>query len=278
MPERQLVINCDDYGSCFSANEGVQRALTQGVATSATLMVPCPWGYDGALRAKEHPEWAVGVHLTLTCEWARYRWRPLLSRERVPGLYDPAGFMWARTADVHSHATAEEAHAECVAQVEQAIGWGLRPSHLDSHMGASQTHPAFYEAYLAVAKRFGLPVRMAGPGDLAAAVERGQAWAAQARQAAADRGIRFTDDLVLGGRRPDEDARTHFLRVLRDLPPGSSEVLFHPAVASDELRAMTGHAAERAADLHLLTEDAEVRRTIQEQGIRLISYRDIAHG
>lgn len=272
---RRLILNCDDFGSCLAANEGVEQALTAGLATSATLMVPCPWAYDAALRARAHPTWAVGVHLTLTSEWPRYRWRPLLPRDRVPGLHDPDGFLWARTADVHAHASAEEALAESVAQIEQALAWGLRPTHLDSHMGVSQTEPAFYQAYLAAAARFSLPVRMAGADALARAVAGGQAWAATVRPAAAARGVRFPDDLLLeGSRSPDEDRRAYLLRRCRELGPGTSEMLFHPAVDSPELRAVTGGGQQRVEDLRLLT-DPLLGAELAGLGILRVSYRDL---
>ncbi|MFM7149301.1 MAG: ChbG/HpnK family deacetylase, partial [Gemmataceae bacterium] len=41
-----LVIHCDDLGMTRSANVGVYEALRNGVATSASLMVPAPWARD----------------------------------------------------------------------------------------------------------------------------------------------------------------------------------------------------------------------------------------
>lgn len=41
--ERLLIVNCDDVGSSHAANVATLQAMTQGVATSGTLMVPCPW-------------------------------------------------------------------------------------------------------------------------------------------------------------------------------------------------------------------------------------------
>ena len=274
--DRRLIINCDDFGSILAANEAVEQALSRGVATSATVMIPCPWAYDAVQRARAHPDWAVGVHLTLTGEWARYRWRPLLPRERVPGLYGPDGFMWPRVADVHAHASPGEALEECVAQVECALAWGLRPTHLDSHMGTLQTHPAFYAVYLEVAARFGLPVRMAGERELREAATAGQLWAQGVRAEARARGVRFANDLVMDGRRlPGEDARAFLLRVIAELPAGTTEVLLHPAVDGPELRAVTGGGQDRARDLHLLTEDREVREALAAAGVRLVSYRAV---
>ena len=40
--DRVLIINCDDLGSCHAANVGTYESLREGIATSATLMVPCP--------------------------------------------------------------------------------------------------------------------------------------------------------------------------------------------------------------------------------------------
>ena len=66
-PTRKLlIVNCDDLGSSRSANVAIYEALRDGVATSATLMVPCPWARDAAAMYRGED---VGVHLTLNAEW-----------------------------------------------------------------------------------------------------------------------------------------------------------------------------------------------------------------
>src|SRR3546814_6679143 len=50
--DRLLIINCDDLGSCHAANLGTYEALRDGLATSATLMVPCPCARDAASRPR----------------------------------------------------------------------------------------------------------------------------------------------------------------------------------------------------------------------------------
>jgi predicted glycoside hydrolase/deacetylase ChbG (UPF0249 family) len=64
--DRLLIINCDDLGSSHAANSGVFDALRNGLATSATLMVPCPWAREAAARYRGED---VGVHLTLNAEY-----------------------------------------------------------------------------------------------------------------------------------------------------------------------------------------------------------------
>ena len=59
--DRLLIVNCDDLGSSHAANVATSRAMIYGVATSATLMVPCPWAREAARMFKGM---AVGVHLS----------------------------------------------------------------------------------------------------------------------------------------------------------------------------------------------------------------------
>ena len=48
-PDAKLVIvSCDDLGSCHAANVGVYRAIRDGAATCASLMVPAPWARHAA--------------------------------------------------------------------------------------------------------------------------------------------------------------------------------------------------------------------------------------
>lgn len=66
---RYLIINCDDLGSSHAANVASLKAMDEGIATSATLMVPCPWAREAAEMFKGRD---VGVHLTLTAEYPGY--------------------------------------------------------------------------------------------------------------------------------------------------------------------------------------------------------------
>lgn len=113
--DRLLIVNCDDVGSSHSANVAALRAMTSGVATSASLMVPCPWAAEAARMFDGLP---VGVHLTLTSEHAGYRWRSLTGGA---SLRDASGFLPATTATALSQQDLDEVRAECRAQVDTAL-------------------------------------------------------------------------------------------------------------------------------------------------------------
>ena len=65
-------------------------------------MVPCPWFREIAEAAAADPVLDLGIHLTLTSEWANYRWAPISTVSRASGLIDDEGYFvfQARTDDM----------------------------------------------------------------------------------------------------------------------------------------------------------------------------------
>ena len=51
--------------------------LQEGVFTSSTILVTCPWFEEAAEFARNNPAADLGVHLTLTAEWDSYKWGPV---------------------------------------------------------------------------------------------------------------------------------------------------------------------------------------------------------
>ncbi|MBZ0254680.1 ChbG/HpnK family deacetylase, partial [bacterium] len=89
-----LIIHADDMGMCRSANQACMECLDKGIVTSASVMVPCPWFPQAAQYFRENPEADMGLHLTLTAEWKKYRWGPVASKSEVPGLIDLEGYLF----------------------------------------------------------------------------------------------------------------------------------------------------------------------------------------
>jgi len=257
--ERLLIINCDDLGSCHAANVGIYAALRDGVATSATLMVPCPWARDAAASYRGED---VGVHLTLNAEHDTYRWGPIT---HAPSLLDGDGGFPRTVTDVWDHADMDEVRRELRAQVERAILWGFDISHLDSHMGTLQLRPEFFDVYLELAVDFGLPLRLSG-----ASSERAIGF--PFRRLADEEGVVFPDHFVtvrgVGSRRTIEG-------VISTLRPGVTEVYVHPAVDAPELRALAADWEARVDDHALVTTDTGLRDALDRAGVQRIGYRPL---
>jgi chitin disaccharide deacetylase len=253
---RLLIVNCDDLGSSRAANVAIYEALRDGVATSATLMVPCPWARDAAAMYRGDD---VGVHLTLNAEWSNYRWGPIT---HSPSLLDGDGGFPRTVEDVWDHADLDEVRKECRAQVERAIYWGFDVSHLDAHMGTLQLRPAFFDAYLETAVDFGLPLRMAP-----AAAERliGFPFRRLAEQA----GVVFPDHFVY----TNVGSRAQITAAVESLRAGVTEIYVHPAVETDELCASHPDWPNRVDDHALVTSDPALADLIDRSGATLIGYR-----
>jgi len=92
-----LIIHADDLAVSHSEDAASFDALDKHAATSASIMVPCPWLTEVAAYAKSHPDADLGLHLTLTAEWKTDRWGPVESKDKVPSLLDPDGYLLARS-------------------------------------------------------------------------------------------------------------------------------------------------------------------------------------
>ena len=152
---RTLIIHHDDLGGSHGANMAFVELWDQGLATSGSVMVPCPWFPEIAAIARQRPELDLGVHLTLTSEFAPFRWRPLTGVQDN-GLCDADGFFWARVADARRADPAAVA-AELRAQIETALAAGIDVTHLDSHMG-TVWQPEFLEIFVSLGKEYRLPL------------------------------------------------------------------------------------------------------------------------
>ncbi len=264
-PDAKLVIvSADDLGMTHSGNVGVYDALRHGRATSASLMVPAPWGRDaaGGYRGDD-----IGVHLTLNAEWDTYRWGPIT---HSPSLLDGDGGFPRTLGDLWDHADLDEVRKECRAQVERAIYWGFDVSHLDSHLGVLQGRPEFFDVYVELALEFTLPLRLAGESAQ-------RAVGFPFRKLAAEEGLVFPDHYVSarpGGRRTIE-------RALFELAPGVTELQTHPAIDTEELRAACTDWPGRVEDHAYLRTDPSLADLVTRAGATLIGYRqlrDLARG
>jgi predicted glycoside hydrolase/deacetylase ChbG (UPF0249 family) len=254
---RIVIVNADDLGLCHAANVGVYDCLRTGTVTSATLMVPCPWARDAAVRYRGED---VGVHLTVNAEWERYRWGPIT---HAPSLLDGDGGFPRTIEDFWEHADVDEVRRECRAQIERAILWGFDVSHLDAHMGTLLLRPEFFDVYLELALDFGLPVRIADG-------RRPDRLGFPAREVAEDAGVVFVDR-VLSARRLG--ARNTIRSRLAALEPGITELRLHPAVDTPELRTLAADWEERVDDHRLVCGDGSLAKALEGSGVTLLGYR-----
>lgn len=255
---RLVIVSCDDLGSCHAANIGVYRALREGLATCASLMVPAPWARHAAMMYEGDD---IGVHLTLNAEHPLYRWGPIT---HSPSLLSGDGGFPREIDDLWEHADPTEVHRECRAQIERAILWGFDVSHLTPHLTAITLRPEFFDVYLDLAVEFALPIR------LPSTITEDRA-GFPFRRLAADEGVVFPDHF-------DHDwssgSRARVMRAFSDLRPGVTEIHVQPAIDTEEVRSLAGESANGwIDDLELMTNDRDLRELVERSGAVLIGYR-----
>ena len=268
--DKILIVNGDDTGMCHAANVATIESLEKGLMRSATIMVPCPWFPEIAAYAKQNPKQDFGIHLCHTSEWVKYRWGPVAARDKVPGLLDPEGYLWRGVEEVYKNAKPEEALSEGREQIKRALTAGIDVTHIDSHMGTLQLHPEYLKVYLHLAVEFDLPARMASQETLT------RAGHPELRQQFSARGILFPDYFVYDELKDEKDGVKDFwLRIVKNLKPGVTELYIHAALPTDELKAITGSWSTRAQEYEVFTNDEDMKRLIKEQNIILMGYRPI---
>jgi len=152
---RYLIIHADDGGLCHSVNRAIITALEIGIVTSTSLMPPSPQVKDIAQNLIQNPQFDVGIHLTLTCEYPHYSWKSISKSRQIKSIVDSNGNLKSKK-DFIKDATPEAVETEIRAQIESILNLGLRPSHLDTHQGTVFFNMKFLESYVRLALEYNM--------------------------------------------------------------------------------------------------------------------------
>jgi chitin disaccharide deacetylase len=276
--DRVVIFHADDVGMCQATITAYQDLQEAGLLSSAAVMLPCAWAPAAAQVIRSLPGADVGVHWTLTSEWTTYRWGPLTG-DGTSLLRDADGYFHAGV-DEARQADAATVRTELAAQLNRALGWGLDVTHVDAHMGAA-AHPKYLPDLMELALSHGLPPLF--PRQTAAAWQAAGLDGEDARQAEQaafaleERGVPLVDHLRMlpldtAGDHADHGALT--VQMLRDLPPGITHFILHPAHDTPELRAVCTDWPARVANYHALM-DPGLHREVHNLGVQVIGYRPL---
>jgi predicted glycoside hydrolase/deacetylase ChbG (UPF0249 family) len=234
-------------------NAGIVEACERGILRATTLMANGA-AFDDAVRlAHANPALDVGCHLVLVGGKS-------LARPGTPLPTTVRELVWAIALRRIS------VYAELSAQVRRVVEAGIQPTHLDMH---KHTHllPKVLKAAARVACEFGIPwvrrplgIPLLGRCIAAALVRRG---------------CRITDHFA-GFRETGRLDTAKLVELIRRLPEGTTELMCHPGRCTAELRAARTRLKEsREVELAALLAP-ESRQTLDEAGVALVSYRDLA--
>ncbi len=282
---RRLIVNADGFGFGRGATEGVFDALAGGFISSVSVNANFPEASRVQELIRRYPAVSVGVHLNPMVG------KPCLPADKVPSMVDPNG-------DFHGNAfpgllrrgriARTELKAELMEQIRRVREWaGERLTHLDSQ---GNRHLDYFDLFLELARETGVPrmrnnastICLESPRPRVSRWKtyliRPHVWLAhvyrkrQMRRARAA-GMRMADSLVTVGYAGvgNKTREENWIRILRNLPPGTHEIYCHPAHPDETLRRWSYYQDDRAAELAVLRAPA-LREEAARQKVELVTF------
>jgi predicted glycoside hydrolase/deacetylase ChbG (UPF0249 family) len=263
---RVLIVNCDDLGMHDAVNAAVVESIENGIASSCSLMVPCPAAADAMRLLRERPHIPFGIHLALIRDLPEYRWGPAAAKADVRSLLDPhtdelyVDTVAQRTA-LLATAKLAEVERELRAQINAVVDVGLAPTHLDWHCLADGGRADIFDLAMAFAEEYGLAARV---------------WLDAGRRKARDHGKPVVDNAFLDSYSVSLRGKAAtYARMLQDLPPGLNEWAVHPAHGTEQWQSIDPTGWQVRQSDHAFLTSPQAREILDHEGITVIDYRPL---
>jgi chitin disaccharide deacetylase len=275
--DRLAIIHTDDIGMCQASVQAYADLWENGTISSGAIMMPCPWAKTAAEFCKTHPGVDMGVHATLTAEWANYRWRPLSTVDPSTGMTDADGFLWRSSEEAQANGDQEAVMVELQTQVRKALEWGVDATHIDTHMG-TVAHPKFIPAYVQTGMQNRLPLMIPrGDSNVYQRIGLDEATAAMFANfvnSLEEQGLPLVDNMVGVPLDQPEGQLEIVKKMFSELPIGVTHFIIHPSVDTSELRAITPDWPSRVANYRTFM-SKELKEFLKNSGVHVIGYRDL---
>jgi len=263
-----LIIHGDDLGVTHAVNIASIDGLENGIMNSVSIMVPCPWFEEIADYFVKNPQHDYGLHLTLTAEWKHFKWDGLFDQHSSPGLHNEKGYLYEDVASVVQNASLEEVENEIRAQIDKALLSGLKPTHLDSHMGTLFAKKEFLQALVNLGEEYKMPVFLPVPEN--------HPWANEI----------LTKNSVIVNNLSMNDSHLkkteifeYYDNVIKNLKPGLNEIIVHLGKDNEELRATCIDHPYFGSEWRQFDWDyiksKHVQQLLKKNDIKLITWREI---
>lgn len=274
MAERVLVTVADDFGLSPRVNEAVEQAAEHGILRAASLMVAAPFAADAVARARRlEGRLRVGLHVVAVEGPA------MLPPAELTGLVGPDGAFGSDQLGLalrygFSPRARARLAAEIRAQFEAFAATGLTLDHANAHKHM-HLHPVVGQLLIEIGREFGLRA-LRVPAERPAAGEGLGAWAlygwTRVLRAQAKCAGMLVNDSVLGLGASGHMTPALVQGLVERLPPGLTELYFHPATDQDAVLRRFMPAYEHRAEFEALLQ------TRLPADVRLTSYSELLAG
>jgi len=282
---RRLIVTGDDFGLAGPVNEAIAEAHRRGILTTASLMVSGAAADDAVERARSLPTLRVGLHLVVV------EGRPVLPLDEVPDLVDRSGAFPTRLTRAgfsffFRPNVKRQLEKEIRAQFEAFVKTGLHLDHVNAH-NHMHLHPTILSMILRLGPEFGLkavrvpyePPLPSWRASRQGLVSRLSWWIflapwMQLMKRRLRRSAIRCNDRVFGMADSGRMTRDLVLAFLRDMPPGVTEMYFHPAVRRCREIDETMPDYQHEREFQALTDPA-IEQELLKQRIHRIAFSDL---
>src|SRR5690349_5791232 len=162
--QTRLIVRGDDMGYTHSGNEALIKCYKEGIETSIEVIVPSPWFKEAVKLLNQNPGVDVGIHLAITSEWENLKWRPLTDCKSIRdsnGYFFPMVFAnknYPGQSIAENKWKIEDIERELRAQIEMALKYIPRISHISNHMGFFNLSPEVKALAKKLAKEYKIDI------------------------------------------------------------------------------------------------------------------------
>lgn len=266
---KYLIVNADDFGICEATNEAIEELALAGRITATSLMILGNSTQDAVRRvAKFKHLISIGLHATLQCD------------------HLSTAFLSDLPQNIYEETKSLTAMKEIAAQYEKGRFYGITFDHLDSHGGTlyQESEVNCLPVCLHFCAAYNLPFRYPKNADALIDMtphpltDRVKASQFEVSDFAEKKGVLLPDQ-VLSNHHPIENIASYealkkfYLRILRGLPDGITELYLHPSKPDSIHFSQDSEWQKRVWEYEFLM-DPDFLETIEEENIQLVTWTE----
>ncbi|MFH1861701.1 MAG: ChbG/HpnK family deacetylase [bacterium] len=281
-PPKLLIVNADDLAIHPAVNRAVFRAHLEGIVRSTTILVGGP-AFEAAVKeTKQLPELGVGIHLCLV------EMRPVALLDAIPSLIDrsqhlPPSYGVFIKKYFSGRIRLEHIARELEAQIQRALDYGLKPTHLDSHQHL-HILPGISTLVAELAKKYGImriripaedtPIPSVKAGFVRRIQQKLVYKLAQHQRRQYQRAGLWGADHFVGFNCGGNFHLEHWKSLLPVLKGGVTEIMVHPGDDNRALEAEIGSGYHWTEELDALINPG-VKSFLLENQVKLIHFGEL---
>ena len=272
---KQLIITADDFNADAERNQGILEASDKGILTTTSVISNLPLDSETVTALKNSFN-GIGVHLNIT------KGAPLSSDSRT--LVDKTGqFFNKQTAWKKALSKLYDPNgllSEFSAQIEMLLDNGIVPDHIDSN-NHLHIFPVFADITAQIADKYKIKfIRVPKETFYFTDINITKTFFKKyfiyslslvAKKFFLKAGLGFPDHFN-GIAYPSMVSRESIIKFIKNLPPGTTELMCHPGYESDT---NSFSNLDRKKELLYLT-GTEIISEIKKNNINLISFSEIS--